>query len=185
MPDLVVESMLAYRSFASETSVAHNGRVQIIPVAENDGLEEFIDVQRSFYRDDPHWVPPMREPVTLELSGRSAFSRYGRMQLFVCRAEGCVAGRIAALINPRLRNARGRSVKSAISNASTIRSRVCSDECRYGMAKRPGIREALGLMNGGAHRLTAADPWLRPDFSLSRATRSTIRGCSTVAVWFQ
>jgi hypothetical protein len=128
--------------------------VQIIPVAENDGLEEFIDVQRSFYRDDPHWIPPMREPVTLELSGRSAFSRYGRMQLFVCRAEGCVAGRIASLINPRLRNARGEALGQIGYFECVDDQGIAAALMNAGMAwlRDQGIRELLGPMNGGAHR---------------------------------
>jgi hypothetical protein len=128
--------------------------VQIVPVAENDGLEEFIDFQRSVYRDDPRWIPPLRESVTLELSGRSSFSRYGGMQLFVCRAEGCVAGRIAAMINPRLCNARGEPFGQLGYFECEDDQGIAATLVNAGMKwlRSHGIREALAPINGGAHR---------------------------------
>ena len=76
--------------------------MKIVPVSDGNGLTEFIEFPWTIYAGDPMWVPPLREQVFCELSGASAFSRYGRNQLFVCEADGRIAGRIAALVNPRL-----------------------------------------------------------------------------------
>ena len=78
-----------------------------LSVSDRDGLAEFVEVPWTVYRDDPLWVPPLREQVYSELSGGNTSARYGRIRPFLCEADGRIAGRIAASINPRLVDANG------------------------------------------------------------------------------
>ena len=126
----------------------------IVPVSAGNGLTEFIEFPWTIYAGDPMWIPPLREQLFFELSGASAFSRYGRFQLFVCEVDGRLAGRIAALVNPRLTDRSGQvlgqlgyfecvddpSIAAALINAG------------LDWLRAQGARDVIGPMNGGAHR---------------------------------
>ncbi len=128
--------------------------MKIIPVRDHDGLPEFIEVPWTVYRGDPLWVPPLREQVFHELSGRSAFARYGRMQLWLCEADGHIAGRIAALVNPRLGDGSGAAFGQLGYFECVNDPAVASALIEAGMdwLKTQGVTQVIGPMNGGAHR---------------------------------
>jgi hypothetical protein len=128
--------------------------MQIRPVNAREGLAEFIEFPWTIYANDPSWIPPLREQVFFELSGASAFSQYGRSQLFLCEADGRPAGRIAALINPRLVDQHG-NVFGQLGYFECIDdSVIASNLIRAGMdwLRTQGVPAVLAPMNGGAHR---------------------------------
>lgn len=128
--------------------------MRIIPLHERDGLAEFIEFPRTVYRDDPMWIPALREPVFQEISGGSVFSRYGRFQLFTCEANGRTAGRIAALVNPRLVDRDG-SVFGQLGYFECVEdSAIAAGLIDAGLdwLRAQGARQVLAPMNGGAHR---------------------------------
>ncbi|UBU17974.1 hypothetical protein [Nonomuraea gerenzanensis] len=72
------------------------------PVRGRRGLTEFIELPYRLHGDDPHFVPPLRGDCRWLLDRRrNPFFRYGEAELFTVRRAGRVAGRIAAVHNPR------------------------------------------------------------------------------------
>jgi hypothetical protein len=128
--------------------------MKIVPLNGLDGLSEFIEFPRTVYGGDPTWIPPLREQQFFELSGASAFSRYGTFRLFLCEAEGRIAGRIAALINPRLDDGSGRPFGQLGYFECVDDSRVAGALIDAGVdwLKAQQVQTVLGPMNGGAHR---------------------------------
>src|SRR5262245_24308791 len=129
--------------------------MKILPVQDRDGLAEFIEFPWKVYANDPSWIPPLREQVFFELSGASAFSRYGRHQLFLCESDGQLAGRIAAVINPKLVDGTGNlfgqlGYFECIDDSGIAAALV---EAGIGWLRTQGAHQVLGPMNGGAHRL--------------------------------
>lgn len=74
--------------------------ISIEPVASKRQQNEFIDFAWDLYRDDPLWIPPLRQNIR-ELVNFSSHPFYTRnkVQCFLARREGKVVGRIAAILN--------------------------------------------------------------------------------------
>lgn len=79
-----------------------NGDFQVHEVTSPRELDRFLDVPYEVYRNDPHWVPPLRKSIVRQLSPNSQFSQYGSLQAFVASRAGRPVGRIVAAINQRL-----------------------------------------------------------------------------------
>ncbi|MEO0457764.1 MAG: hypothetical protein AAF152_14465 [Cyanobacteria bacterium P01_A01_bin.114] len=62
----------------------------------------FLDVPDRVYRDDPHWVAPLRSSIEKQFLPSNPFFEYGRLQQFVAIAAGQPVGRIVAAVNQRL-----------------------------------------------------------------------------------
>jgi hypothetical protein len=126
--------------------------VRVLPIdpADEADLAEFLDLPRRLQGADPGWIAPLRQPLVAELTGRSAFSRYGRQRLWLCEDGGRVVGRLAALVNPRL---------GGIGQVGYFECEDDLDACRAlldaasAWLRAQGQRELVGPMNGGAHRL--------------------------------
>src|SRR5688572_12813091 len=128
--------------------------MRVLPVHQDEGLSEFVEFPWAIYRDDPIWIPPLREQVFHELSGASAFSRYGRTRLFLCEEGGRVAGRIAAIVNPKLVDRNG-SLLGQLGYFECIDDTAVAESligAGIEWLKSAGVREVIGPMNGGAHR---------------------------------
>ena len=63
-------------------------------------LNEFVELPFALYRDDPHWVPPLRIAVK-ELLDREKHPFYANAEaeFFLARKDGKVVGRVAAIID--------------------------------------------------------------------------------------
>jgi hypothetical protein len=128
--------------------------MRILPVHEEKELAEFVEFPWAIYAADRLWIPPLREQVFFELSGSAVFSRYGRSRLFLCEADGRLAGRIAALVNPRLVDDAGNVIGQlgyfeCIDDAAIALGLV---EAGIEWLRSQGAREVLAPMNGGAQR---------------------------------
>src|SRR5262245_37511098 len=128
--------------------------MNIVRVSDRRSLEEFIEFSWTVNQGDPLWVPPLREKIFHELSGASAFSRYGRFELFLCEAEGRLAGRIAALVNPRLLDSGGHVLGQLGYFESVDEPDVASALIGAGLdwLRTQQVAQVMGPMNGGAHR---------------------------------
>lgn len=127
--------------------------VNIIP-AQSEDLAEFIEFPWRIYENDPLWIPPLRESLLQELSGHSPISRRWRIQPFLCKVDGVVCGRIAALINPTLVDNSGVAMGQlgyfeCINNARVAEALV---EAGIHWLRKQGARDVLAPINGGAHR---------------------------------
>ncbi len=60
----------------------------------------FIKSQWAFYKDDPHWVPPLlMDRKKLLNTNVNPFFRHAEIQLFVAEQNNRIVGRIAAITN--------------------------------------------------------------------------------------
>jgi len=128
--------------------------MRIVRVSDDRRLAEFIEFSWAVNRGDPLWVPPLREQVFRELSGRGVFSRYGRFELFLCEADGGVAGRIAALVNPRLLDGSGHALGQLGYFECVDDPAIASALINAGIDWLQGqqVKQVMAPMNGGAHR---------------------------------
>ena len=60
----------------------------------------FVDVPFGLYRDDPHWVPPLKtEALGLITPEKNGWFSHAKAQLFLAEENGRVVGRISAHID--------------------------------------------------------------------------------------
>ncbi|MEM8807835.1 MAG: hypothetical protein AAGF01_17585 [Cyanobacteria bacterium P01_G01_bin.38] len=71
---------------------------------------QFLDVPARVYRDDPHWVPPLRSSIAKQFLPSNPFFEYGSLQQFVAIAAGKPVGRIVAAVNRRLVEREGNNI---------------------------------------------------------------------------
>lgn len=74
--------------------------IVIEPVVQKSAQREFVELPWRLYRDDPHWIPPLRQNLR-ELLNFSPHPFYLRNQIqpFLARRDGQVVGRVAAILN--------------------------------------------------------------------------------------
>ncbi|HYU07280.1 MAG TPA: hypothetical protein VEM77_08905 [Thermoplasmata archaeon] len=74
--------------------------VSIEPISRSKrDLSRFFDVADRIYRDDPNWVPPLRDDVAKVFAEKNPFFRHAEIELFVARRDGEDAGRIVAILD--------------------------------------------------------------------------------------
>jgi hypothetical protein len=74
--------------------------IEIVPVKSSREINEFIHLQHSLYKDDPHWVPPLIMDEKLKLNPKKyAFYKHAQVQPFLARQAGKPVGRITAQID--------------------------------------------------------------------------------------
>ena len=74
--------------------------VSILPISRSKrDLHRFFDVADRIYRDDPNWVPPLRDDVAKVFADKNPFFHHAEMQLFVARRDNEDVGRIAAILD--------------------------------------------------------------------------------------
>ena len=62
--------------------------------------KDFLNFPYTLYKDDPHWVPPLRlERSEMMDVKKNPFFHHGEAVFFVAKNEGRVVGRISAQIN--------------------------------------------------------------------------------------
>jgi GNAT superfamily N-acetyltransferase len=72
----------------------------IRPVQTKRDRKIFVDLPFRLYRDDPHWVPPLKgEALGLITPEKNGWFSHARAQLFLAEQGGQVVGRISAHID--------------------------------------------------------------------------------------
>jgi hypothetical protein len=72
----------------------------IRPVETKADARAFVDLPFRLYRDDPHWVPPLkREALGLITPAKNGWFSHAEAQLFLAEQGGRVVGRISAHID--------------------------------------------------------------------------------------
>ncbi|MGO9440091.1 MAG: hypothetical protein ACLPXM_06070, partial [Terriglobales bacterium] len=76
------------------------GGIEVSTAEGKSGLKQFVELPYRLYRNEPHWVPPLRIAVK-ELLDREKhpFYRDAEAELFLARRDGEVVGRIAAVLD--------------------------------------------------------------------------------------
>jgi GNAT superfamily N-acetyltransferase len=74
--------------------------MNIRPVQSRRELDEFIDLPYRLYKQDPLWVPPLRDEQNGQFdAGRNPLLKHCEWQLFLLEQDGKIIGRIAAFID--------------------------------------------------------------------------------------
>ena len=72
----------------------------ITPVTSKSERKAFVDLPFRLYKDDPHWVPPLKgEALGLITPEKNGWYSHAKAQLFLAREGGRVVGRISAHID--------------------------------------------------------------------------------------
>ena len=74
--------------------------IDVTPVQSPADLKAFINLPWAIYRNNPHWVPPLRRDLKKRLDkSRYPFFDHGEAEFLIARREGRVVGRIVAIKN--------------------------------------------------------------------------------------
>jgi len=74
--------------------------VTIRPVITKKDKKAFIDLAWEVYKDDPHWVPPLKDEVNgLITAGKNPWFEHARAQLWLAERGGKVVGRISGQVD--------------------------------------------------------------------------------------
>src|SRR5207302_3181893 len=74
------------------------GAVTAVPVATRRLVDDFVEVPYVLYRNDPHWVPPLRRDEIRRLSPRhNPFLAHAEITSWVAMEGAGRCGRIAAI----------------------------------------------------------------------------------------
>ena len=83
-----------------ESTVVAASEVVISPVSGKADLKAFVDFAWDVYKDDPNWVPPLKDEVHGMLTpGKNPFFGHAEAQYFLARRGGTITGRISAHID--------------------------------------------------------------------------------------
>ncbi len=76
--------------------------LEVVPVETAARRKQFTQFAWDLYREDPHWIPPLRHNQEELLGFRPhPFYEYAEIQTFLALRDGAPCGRIAAIVNPR------------------------------------------------------------------------------------
>ena len=85
--------------------------VDVSEVTTRRDRRDFIDLPWRIYKNDPHWVPPLKLEVKASIDRRKhPFYRHGDATQFVARRNGQVVGRILVSDDPRYNAEHGTNV---------------------------------------------------------------------------
>src|SRR3569833_2627280 len=72
----------------------------IRPVETKKDRKAFVDIAWEVYKDDPAWVPPLKDEVHgLITPGKNPWFEHARAQLWLAERGGKVVGRISAQVD--------------------------------------------------------------------------------------
>ena len=76
------------------------GAVEIVTVDNKSALKQFVELPYTLYRNDPHWVPPLRIAVKELLDkAKHPFYANAETELYLAKRDGKVVGRVAAILD--------------------------------------------------------------------------------------
>ena len=74
--------------------------IEIYQVKTTKDMDTFINFPWQIYKNDPHWVPPLKRDVKYKLDrSKHPFFDHATMELFLARHGDNILGRIAAIID--------------------------------------------------------------------------------------
>lgn len=77
-----------------------NAELVIRPVETNRDRKAFVDFAREIYRDDPAWIPPLKQEVhALITPGDNPWFEHAKARLWLADRDGKTVGRISAQID--------------------------------------------------------------------------------------
>ncbi len=79
--------------------------MQVIEVSTPKHVEEFLQLPKFIYKNDPNWIQPLQKDVTevFDSKKNKAF-RHGTLTRFIVQNNGKTVGRIAAFVSKKYKN---------------------------------------------------------------------------------
>ncbi|MBV9742229.1 MAG: hypothetical protein JO099_00575 [Acidobacteriia bacterium] len=75
------------------------GGIEVV-AADKAALKDFIELPYRLYKEDPHWVPPLRIAVKDLLNrAKHPFYKNAEAEFFIARRDGRILGRVAAIFD--------------------------------------------------------------------------------------
>jgi GNAT superfamily N-acetyltransferase len=75
--------------------------IDVTPVSTRAEKRQFLNLPWTIYRDDPHWIPPLRMNQKAVVGyAKHPFYEFAKAQTFLARRDGQISGRISAIVNP-------------------------------------------------------------------------------------
>ncbi len=72
----------------------------VTPVRTRADRKAFVELAYALNRDDPNWVPPLRDEVNgLLTPGKNPWFEHAEAELFLARRDGRIVGRISAQVD--------------------------------------------------------------------------------------
>jgi GNAT superfamily N-acetyltransferase len=85
--------------------------VTIRPVESKKDRKAFVDFAWEVYKDDPAWVPPLKDEVHgLITPGKNPWFEHARAQLWLAERAGKVVGRISAQVDDLVQEHMGKGI---------------------------------------------------------------------------
>ena len=85
--------------------------VTIRPVVTKKDKKQFVDFAWEAYKDDPAWVPPLKDEVHgLITPGKNPWFEHGRAQLWLAERGGKIVGRISAQVDDLFQEHMGKGI---------------------------------------------------------------------------
>ena len=85
--------------------------VTIRPVVTKKDKKDFVNLAWEVYKDDPHWVPPLKDEVHgLITPGKNPWFEHARAQLWLAERAGKVIGRISAQVDDLVQEYMGKGI---------------------------------------------------------------------------
>ena len=74
--------------------------INLHPVATRADRKRFVDFAWDVYRNDPHWVPPLKDEVlALITRGRNPWFEHAEAGFWLAERGGRIVGRISAQVD--------------------------------------------------------------------------------------
>ena len=123
----------------------------VSPVRTKAEKRAFVDLAYSLNRDDPNWVPPLRDEVNgLITPGKNPWFEHAEAELFLARRGGNVVGRISgqldSLVLEHMGAGTGQWGMFEAEDAETARALISAAEA---WLKAKGMKRALGPFSLG------------------------------------
>jgi len=85
--------------------------ITIRPVQTKKDKKNFVDFAWEVYKDDPHWVPPLKDEVHgLITPGKNPWFEHGKAQLWLAERGDKVVGRISAQVDELVQEHMGKGI---------------------------------------------------------------------------
>ena len=85
--------------------------VTIRPVETKKDKKAFVDFAWDVYKDDPAWVPPLKDEVHgLITPGKNPWFEHAKAQLWLAERGGKVVGRISAQVDELVQEHMGQGI---------------------------------------------------------------------------
>ncbi len=106
--EIIVFEIIVFASTGGVTPPLRNENmnIKILPVTDKKTKKAFINFQYEHYKNDPHWVPPLKQERKEHLDPKkNPFFQNAKAQLFLALKGDEIVGRISAQVN-KLHNER-------------------------------------------------------------------------------